>query len=554
MATSSIDNKNKSAESASRTREQAKKQEAELKKKQAAEINRLQKAHGEKVRELQKNHEKQLEDVRTRGQEALSEKEKRYQNEIEKVKNTQTQAAKNSAQNYERQIRQIQDQHEGEMNKTNQIHDSQIESLSNTYERDLEKKETTFSKAVDEMRASQTEALGDQRERLESRYTKDSNVLRNEQDKKINELTNRLQTVREQKDAEIKGLRVQSVADREEREADKLSLLTQERKTQEMHKNNMRDQYSKNLDEMREKYSRYTNESRSGRSFELQNMKTMAEEKNNKQVGDLERRIREMNSEHNNDRFIAQKTFNEEKKAYLGATKEALEKAELQRSQVYDSANERTKTEIKDITQRHSETLDRQGKYYQERIGTMEAKYDESVENQVKTLEVENRQDRRKADARQSKLNYVMNKEKNEMESYYKEVLNEKDRAHKDAMTEQRLNMLKERNETVGRLEGRIREVDAKNTEKTNQLIMKYEREIGLMKDEHKAEKKRMTDQFNRRLDEVDKNHKFLMESEKISAKSREDQMKSKYERNISQMEIKHDEEKIRMATVLKDK
>ena len=490
--------------------------------------------------------------MRTRGQDALSEKEKRYQSEIEKVKNTSTQQAKNSAQNYDRQVRQMQEEHEGELNKTNQIHDSQIESLSNTYERDTKKKEEDFSKAVDYMRNEQQDALSDQRERLESRYSRDANVLRDQQDSKINQLSNQLQTTREQKNAEIKGLKVQNMSDREEMEADKLSLLTQERKTQEMHKNNMRDQYSKNLDEIREKYGRYNNESRSGRALELENMKTIAEERNNKQVGALERRIREMNAEQDNERFLTQKSFNEEKKTYMNATKEALQKAELQRSQVYDAANERTKSEIRDITSRNSEILDRQGKYYQERIGQMEVKYDESIGNQVKSLEVENQQDRQKAEARQAKMNYLMGKEKNDMEDYYKELLAEKDRGHKDAMTDQRIAMLKERNEVVGKLEGRIREVDAKNTEKMNQLIMRYEREINLMKDEHKAEKKRMSDQFNKRMDEVDKSHKFQLESERLSAKSREDQLKAKFDRNISQMEIKHDEEKIRMATVLK--
>ncbi len=552
MATSSI-NKSKNAErSASATRENAKKQEAELKKKQAAEINKLQKAHGEKIRELQKNHEAQLEAVRVRGQESLSEKDKKYQNDIEKIKNAHTQQTKSTAQNYDRQIRQMQDDREGEGNKIKQIHESQMESLSKNYKRDMDKKDETFTKAVDDMRSKQSEALSDQKERLESRYQKDSNILRDAQDKKINQLSNQLQNVREQKNAEIKSLKVQNFADREKLEADKLSLLTQERKTQEMHKDHMRDQYGKNLDEMREKYGRYNSDSRAGRALELENMKTMAEQKNNQQVNALERRIREMRAGQENENFVRQKTHNEEKKAYLNATKEALEKAELQRSQVYDAANERTKSEINSITNRNAEILDRQGKYYQSRIGEMEIKYDESIDNQVKTLEVENRQDKQKAEMRQAKLSYLMNKEKNDMENYYKEILNEKDRAHKDSMVEQRMNMLKERNEAVNKLENRIREIDAKNTEKMNQLIMRYEREVNLMKDEHKAEKKRMTDNFNIRFDELNKNHKFQLESEKLAAKSKEDQLKARFERNISQMELKHDEEKIRMATVLK--
>lgn len=551
MATSSVD-KNRKAENATRTREQAKKQETELKKKHAAEVNRLQKMHGEKVRELQKTHQNQLEAVRTRGQEALSEKDREYQGQIDKMKSTHSQVTKNTAQNFDRQVRQIQDSHEGEMNKTNQVHESQMESLSKNYENDTKNREANYTKSVDYMRNEQSEALDSQRERLESRYNRDQNILRDTQDEKINELSNQLQATREQKNQEIKGLKVQNMSDREELEADKIGLITQERKTQEMHKDNMRDQYSKNLDEIREKYGKYNMESRTGRAVELDNMKLMAEEKNRDQVGALERRIREQNAKNDNERFLAQKSFSQEKKAYLGATKEALEKAELQRSQVYDAANARTAEEIKDITSRHNEIVDRQGKYYQERLGQSELKYGESIQNQVKSLEIENKQDRQKAEARQMKLNHLMGKEKNDMEGYYQELLTEKDRVHKDTLTEQRINMLKERNEAVGKLEGRLREVDAKNTEKTNQLIMKYEREIGLMKDEHKAEKKRLVDQHNRRLDELEKTHRFQMESDKVSAKAREDQLKEKYERNISQIEIKHDEEKIRMATVLK--
>ena len=554
MATSSVDSKNRKAESASQAREQAKKQEATLKKKQADEVKKLQKAHAEKIRELQKNHQDQLESVRTRGQEALTEKDKKYQSEIEKVKSAHTQQTRNSAQNFDREVRQLQDDYKGQLQKNEKVHESQMESLSKNYETDVKNREETFTEAVEDMRDGQQQALAKQKERLESRYTKDSTQLRNTQDEKINELTNQLQNTREQKNSEIRGLKVQSLSDREELEADKLGLITQERKTHEMHKENMRDQYAKNLDEIREKYGKYNNESRTGRAVELDNMKLMAEERNREQVGGLERRIREINSRNDNDRFIAQKTHSEEKKEYLNATKEALQKAEMQRSQVYDAANAKTSQEIKGLNSKNAELMDRQGKYYQSRIGEMEMKYDESIENQVKALEVENKQDRMKSENRTQKLTYLLSKEKNDVENYYKEMLSEKDRIHKDTMTEQRMTMLKERNEAVGKLENRLRETDAKNTEKINQLIMRYEKEINLMKDEQKAEKKRMTDQFNRRIDEIEKNHRFQLDSEKLSAKSREDQMKAKYERNISQMEVKHDQEKIRIATIVKDK
>lgn len=551
MATSSVDNDRKSA-NITRTREQASKQEAELKKKHAAEVNRIQKAYGEKVRELQKTHEEQLEAVRSRGQEALSEKDKKYQSQIDKIKNAHTQATKNSAQNFDREVRQLEDNHEGELNKINQIHDSQTESLSKNYETDIKNKEANFTTAVDEMREEQADALNNQKERLESHYTKNSNILRDNQDGRINELTNQLQSTREQKNAEIKGLKISNLSDRQKMENDKMSLLQQERKTQEMHKDNMRDQYSKNLSEIREKYGRYNNESRSGRAVELQNMQTMAAQKNNQQVGTLKRRIREQNVAHDDDKFQMRNEFRDEKKAYLDATKEALQNAEKQRSQIVDATNLKTASEIQDMTNRHADILDRQGKYYKSRIGEMELKYDESINNQVKSLEVENRQDRLKSDHREQKLSYMLGKDKNESETYYKDLLSEKDRAHKDDMATQRLSMLKERNEAVSSLEDRMREMDAKNSEKMNQLIMKYEKELSDVKDENKADKKRMTDQFNRRIDEMDKTRQFQLDAERVSSKNREDQLKEKFERNISQMEIKHDEEKIRMASILK--
>jgi hypothetical protein len=546
MSTSAV-NRNKKAHDA---REQQKKQVAELKKKQNEEINKLQKSHGQKVRELQKTHETQLEGVRQRGQEALSDKDRKYQNEIDKVKSAHVQQTKNSAQNYDRQIRQIQDSHESEVNKQQEVHETQQQSLSKNYETYSKNKEENFNKAVKEMHESQEEALFKQRERIESKYSKDNNDLRKIQDKKINELTNQLQLTREQKNAEIKDLKVENLSDKQQSNADKLSLLTQERKTQEMHKGNMREQYDKNLENLRDKYGQYNQESRSGRAQELQNMKRIAEERNRNQVGSLERRIRELNSDHDNDRFLAQKQFYEEKKNYLNATKEALAKAEMLRTKVYDSANEKTSSEIKDIVNRNAETMDRQSKYYKDRINTMDLKYGESVENQVKSLEVENQQDRRKAESRQQKLNYLMSKDKTEMESYYKELLNEKDRVHKDTMVDQRMALLKERNEAVSKLEGRMREMDAKNTEKMNHLIQRYEREVGHMKEEHKAEKKRMADQHNRRIDELEKSHKFLMDSEKVQAKNSETQMKERYERALTQMEVKHDEERVRMASI----
>ena len=72
------------------------------------------------------------------------------------------------------------------------------------------------------------------------------------------------------------------------------------------------------------------------------------------------------------------------------------------------------------------------------------------------------------------------------------------------------------------------------------------------MKEENKAEKKRVTDQSNRRLDEAEKTFKFQSESERAAAKNREDQLKSKFEKNITQIESRHDEEKIRIATNIK--
>lgn len=551
MATSSVD-RNKNAEIASRNREQAKAQEAALKKKHAEAVSKLQKQHGDKVRELQKVYEDQLDAVRGRGQEALTEKDKKYQSQIDKIKNTQSQQAKNSAQNYESRVRQQQESHEGELKKTEQIHESQMNSLSKNYENDVEKKEELYTKSTEAMRAEQAEALGNQKERLDAQHSKDNNTVRDTQDERINNLTSELQETRETKNAEIRGLKVGNLSDRRELEDDKMSLINEERKTQGLIQDNMRENYNKNLEDLSDKYGQYNRESRSGRAVELINMKNMAEDRNNQQVESLERRIRESKMQNDNDKFLTQKSFNEEKKNYLLASKEALGKAELERSMVYDSANERTSKEIKDITNKNAESFDRQGKYYQGRLGEMGLKYNESIEKQVKGLEIDNKQDKLHAESRQQKITHIMGKEKNELENYYKEVLNEKDRIHKETMTEQRVNMLKERNEAVSKLENRIRETDAKGNEKITQLVNRYEREIGNMKDEHKAEKKRIVEQGNRRLDEAEKSFRFQAESDKVSAKSREEQLKSKFEKNISSMETRHDEEKIRIATSIK--
>jgi hypothetical protein len=551
MATSAVD-RNNNAEVVSRNREQAKAQEAALKKRHAEEVNKLSKQYGEKVRELQKSYEEQMDKFKTRGQESLTEKDKKYQSEIDKIKNTHSQQAKNTAQNYERQIKEQRDTYRDESKRTNKIHDTQMNELSKNYENDVEKREENYTKSAEEMRADMAKGLNAQHERLESKYSNDAKNMRETTDEKINELSTDLQDTRDQKNAEIKNLKVESLANNQEQEKDKIGLVTQERKTQGMIQENMRDQYYKNLDELRDKYSRSTIESGNSKAAELQNMKDDVTLKTKEQIGNIERREREVHAQNDNDKYLALKNFNQEKKNYMNASKEALDKSEMQKSMIYDSVNDRTAHEIKGITAKHTEILDNQATYYKDRLGEREAKYDEAVETQVKGLEIENRKDKLTLENRQQKLVHILGKEKNEVETYYKDVLSEKDRIHKEEMTEQRVKLTKEKTEAVSKLENRIRDIDAKNNEKITQLINRFETQIDSMKEEHKAEKKRLTDQANRRLDEVEKTGRFQLESEKETAKTREEQMKAKFENNISQMEERHDQEKIRIATSVK--
>jgi len=273
-----------------------------------------------------------------------------------------------------------------------------------------------------------------------------------------------------------------------------------------------------------------------------------ATKRTNEQVDGLERRIRNMKSEREIENFETNNANREEKKRYMQQNRESLEQSEEQRSKVYEAVNAKTHQEINDITKRNNEILDRQNKHYQGRIGELSDKYNESIENQVNSLEIENKEDKKAGDMQRKKLAHVLTKEKNELENYYQSMIDEGNRLHKEDLDELRANLTNQKKESIRLLEQRIRDLDAKYANKLNVQSEKYEAEILDLKEAHKIENKSTVEQYSKRINELEKNQKFATDTSKIQAESRESQLKESYERQMETLRSKQEEERIRMA------
>lgn len=544
---SSVDNEKKA--SAHKTREDYQHREADMKRKHNAEVNRLHKAHADQIRELQNNHQNQLETVRLRGQESLSTQDKKYQSEIDKIRSAHKQQNINAAQENGSKIKELQLQYEGQLDKETAVNKSRQEALEENYMRNFKEKEEEYTKSVDYMRSKQEQGLIEERNRLENKYMKDGNELRKNQDSRVGDLTQELQNTKDQKNAEISNLKTRLISDREEAESEKLDLLQQERKKSSLHQNYMNEQYHENLDNLREKYQSYSMDSKSGRAEELQNLEANANKRNNDAIEALERRIRAQRVQTDMDNFERNNQFRTEKKAYLDEVKKQLDVAETQREQVYEVAKKQTREDILDITKRNNSILDRQNKYNQSKVQEMTEKYNESLDTQVHRVEIENKKDLKNEQMRSKKVNMLLTQEKNNLEAYYQEMIEENHRVHLETLNEQRANLMKERNEAIRQLENRIREMDEKNTDKMNLMAQKYEKEIFDLKEMHKADTKSLVNQYNKRIDEIEKNQKMITESDRTQASAREIQIKDKYEKQLESLRLAHEEEKIKMAT-----
>jgi hypothetical protein len=201
------------------------------------------------------------------------------------------------------------------------------------------------------------------------------------------------------------------------------------------------------------------------------------------------------------------------------------------------------------MAKRNDSVLDRLNKYYQGRIQEMNEKYNESIDTQVYALQADQRKDKKIAEIREKKIVGLLQNEKNNLEAYYQEIIDENNKAHQKELADQRAIMIRERNEVIRNLENRIRLIEEKNTDRMNLLAQKYEKEIFDLKEAHKAETKSLVNQYTKRIEEIERNQKMLTETSKIQAENRERQLKEKYENQIDNLRMAHEQEKIKMAT-----
>ncbi len=548
MSTDSVNNDDKRAQNYSRVKKEYDLREARLKQKQQEQLNRLNQAHAEEIRNIEKQHAKDLESYRVNNRNALTKTEAKYQKDIQDMQEANRKKSMQDAEEQSARLKHNENEKKTTIEKNKQIHDSQMKTLNETYERNMSNRNNEYADTVKDMKESQRKSIQHERESLTEAHNKEMDSYKEYSDNKINNLGRDLQNTRDVKGNEITTLKTKLMNQQMKASSDKIAALNDERKMQQNYLN----KYKSGVEADREALQRTHEETMLKQNNEFQkgmsNMRANTQTTYGRTIAELEREVRDKEYQRDIDKFNNQIAMRNERTRMKEAHRNELESAEDKRKQIVGIANERSSNDIKKLQKDNMERMTDQRYFYEDRIGQMQDKYAEDVQTRVLNLQTQNDRDKRQDELRDRKVERLYADEKAQVEGYFKDVIDQKEKQHKEEVVAQRDKLLGDLKSNAEMYRGKIRSMD---TDFNKKLLLQEETYMTRMNDmqqQHKNELQALQRRYQARIDEMDKTRKFEVETQKAQSAARENQIKEQHNRQMEQMRVSHMQNQIKKS------
>ena len=525
-----------------RTQSEAQQRESDLVKKQMHNVRRLNEAHYGEIERLKENHRAQINELHDEVKGEISARDHHNLKEIEDLRalhrremqrladesSRRESAEKNALVNNDAAIRK---QSEERLEKLSREYRDKANELSEHYDEGLKVARDAQDTAVDRTR-----------NQLESSRRSQTEDLRRDRDKKVAQISNEFSRYRGETEKGRQADDIHQIQTGHRASDELLHAVNKEREGRRAAEESLRQEYGDSLTETRDKFREAQLESDQKRSVIENDFRDSVGKRIDGQVRRLENEKRELAEAGVNERIKSGGQNRGEIRAVREQAKKNIDNYREQRDEAVAQANERVRHDVgavredlgRKLEERNHEALvdraERQHDYerdvqkLRENYGSRGETVSSAADNRVRHILEKSNEERARLEARQS--------DETEMQQKLKRV----------EMRNLRESIEDDKSAAVGRVYEQMRRMESNHTEKTAQLISKYEKQVQALQDQIGRERKSNADDTKRLTEELVRVHKMEMDQLEAKGRARIREIATQHGEEVRTLNRRHDE------------
>ena len=506
---------------ARKAREANQSNEADVAKKHQREIRKLTEQHYAEIESLKKSHSDQLDQIRQHSHDEINERDHKYQQEMEDMRGLYRKQLQGQADDAQRREDVSHGAVAGDEAKEKEIHENRVKTLSESYENNIRAQQKMSEENSQEAREAQKAAIGKNRDAVVGQYETEGKMLAEENDNKLTDLQKTYDSYRHNTMSRLQDQEQRHLHDQQRSSNAAMSNVQKERRMASDEQIRMREGYTSEIDKTREKFNQAIGQQRESADTAREQMNTKFTNQIENQVNTLERDNRDMKESMNTGSTLARQRSQRELANVTEAYQKNMDNYKDQRDMAVRGSNDRVHKAAESVRQDLSKQMTDTSRNF---------KIMEDEQNQIHRLAYKNIKgdfDSRNemvssnAEARVKNLIDKTNEDREHIVQNQDQLISVSQQAHQDQMRALRANMEDDKQTTVGSLLQRLQKQEVQHTEKMNQVVGKYEKQVQELQDRLLKEKKASDENLKRSAEEMMRAHKLSMDQEESQSRDR---------------------------------
>jgi hypothetical protein len=548
----SSDSSNRQDEVVRRNREEAAATEAELVKKQKAEMRRINEKHYAEVEKLKEAHQAQLEAMQKASHDAISERDHRYQQDMEDLRGLHRKALEQSAIENSRREEALRKATSGDIEGAKKRNDERFDRLSKDYNNKLSRAEEVTSKTMEESREAQARAIAENHEKLERAYEKQLSAVKADRDEKVNSLQNQYSDYRYNAEDRLKSQELRHMQAQERSSDSLVRSVRKERQSALDREKLMRDGFDDGLQTQRNRYDKAMKKQAAAQSMVSETLKSNAVDRIDNQVRRLEGEKEDLKEVNARQQLLNKQAKEEEIRHIKEAYGKNIENYREQRDQAVRESNERSARDVAAVRADLGKQLSDSNRSFRDRLNENTQIQTSAYRNATADFEARTQQQQMFADQRVKNIFDTTQEEKTRLIQKQAEDHTTMQHNRADEIKALHAQLESEKQDAVLRMQDQIRKQEVAHTEKMNQLVAKYEKQITALKDQVVREKRNGEENVRRTVDEMTRAHKISIDQLEAKNRDRLRQVNAVQSEELRSLNKRHEEKLDQVLAVVK--
>ena len=538
----SSDGSNRQDEVVRRNREDYRNNETEMIKKHKAELRRISEQHYEEIENLKQEHAKQMEAIHKESGDTISARDHKYQKSMDDIREIHTKQLKKNAEENGRREEALRRAVKGDAEQSKNQNDTRFEKLSKDYRDNLLKAEATHQEATKEGREAQEKAISENRAKLEGAYQKQNDALRDERNEKVKQLDNQLNSYREYSEDRNRTQELRHMKDRERAGGNLMRSVGNERQARMDNEQILREGFQDGLNTQKERYEKAMKAERKALQMSQEDLKSTVNGRMDNQVYRLKEETLDLREQNNRDRLLSQHETKREIAAIRDSYGKNIENAMDQRDEAVRAANSQTAKDVARVRDDLTKQQTQSERFYRGRMAEQNRISRQAYDNLVDNFESDKMNGKQLADQRVEHIYNEAEDEKQRMIQMQQDTHAASQLQMRDQVREARELADNEKQIAVRAMQDRMRKQEMQHSDRMNQTISKYEKQIKVLEDQVLKERKNGEENLKRTVDELQRAHKTSVDQ--LESKNREQvrQLSSMQSEELRTLNRRHEE------------